>query len=94
MAKRQFQPPTDHLPVYPLHLREAPDGHVYIKQEGGGWAWAGQKRGGLWIRVNTHFELLLAKELQEQGYDWLNHEARELLPKTKKALNGLQLARR
>lgn len=79
MAPRQFKPRTDHLPVYPLQLREAPDGHVYIKQEGGGWGWVGHKRKGLWVRVNPHYELLLAKELQDQGYDWSEITRRELI---------------
>lgn len=67
MAKRQHAPRTDHLPAYPVQLQTAPDGHTYIRLEGGGWAWAGKKIGGRWSQVSEHFELLLARHLRDEG---------------------------
>lgn len=54
-------------PAYPLELRSAPDGHVYLKMEHGEWAWAGQKVNGAWAKVNGHYELLLARHLRDDG---------------------------
>lgn len=55
------------FPVYPLEIRTAPDGHVYMRLEHGEWAWAGKKVNGAWTDVNGRYELLLARHLMEDG---------------------------
>lgn len=54
------------LPAYPLELKTAPDGNVYMRLEKG-WAWAGRKRSGAWTHVNGRYELLLARQLLDDG---------------------------
>jgi hypothetical protein len=58
-------------PLYPLDLRTAPDGNVYIKMEDGGWQWAGRRTEGRdtapWKAVNDHYELLLIKRIMDDG---------------------------
>ena len=58
-------------PLYPVDLRTAPDGNVYIKLEDGGWQWAGRRTSGRsnapWKAVNAHYELLLIRHLMDDG---------------------------